>query len=478
MPVKVADLVIGSGPTGFAAALGVLSRGGHPAIIDFGVGSFSPPKERVGSSQLAEKGAPGLLRLSLAYPSSLVSADDGGTLPVSATRGGLSRVWGAGVLHRDDEELRAFGRGEAGVRRGYAALQAAIPLAGNGHDATSRRFPWPEGLAMAPQSQRYERVTAHLQDVTTGDVLFGYPRMALDLTGPSGCLRCGQCLSGCPEHLFFDASIALERLVSAGRASWIDGPAMSLSQDSAGVKVYYPHGSLLAERVYVAAGPVATIALLQRSRLIPHTVSLFDSAVFYSAFLNFNRPLDDVGEYASSHLVAHSRSTGPGDFQMGFYESHPVYRDRLRGLVGAFPARLLPDPLLLRINASIGLLAPEFSGRLRIRLSADGRSWVTRHATRLTQPAARSAIKRAGEWLGPLGIKPVPRGLIVPPPGSGFHVGGGLPVGGELVDFDGRLKDAPRVHVVDASSLPKVWAGSHTFTAMANAHRIANGGGT
>ena len=69
----------------------------------------------------------------------------------------------------------------------------------------------------------------------------------------------------------------------------------------------------------------------------------------------------------------------------------------------------------------------------------------------------------------------MPGALVVPPPGSGYHVGAGMPLGGSVVDHQGRLRDAPAIHVVDASSLPQVWAGSHTFTAMANAHRIARG---
>jgi choline dehydrogenase-like flavoprotein len=42
-----------------------------------------------------------------------------------------------------------------------------------------------------------------------------------------------------------------------------------------------------------------------------------------------------------------------------------------------------------------------------------------------------------------------------------------------LVDWSGKLKALPSVRIVDASSLMRIKAGSHTFMAMANAHRIA-----
>jgi choline dehydrogenase-like flavoprotein len=43
----------------------------------------------------------------------------------------------------------------------------------------------------------------------------------------------------------------------------------------------------------------------------------------------------------------------------------------------------------------------------------------------------------------------------------------------QVVDWNGRLKSYQCVRVVDASTLPRIKAGSHTFMAMANAFRIA-----
>ena len=65
------------------------------------------------------------------------------------------------------------------------------------------------------------------------------------------------------------------------------------------------------------------------------------------------------------------------------------------------------------------------------------------------------------------------RGLaFVPSPGSGYHSGAAMPMGGNYVDYSGRLIQAGSIQIVDATSLPKIPAGSHTFTAMANAYRI------
>jgi choline dehydrogenase-like flavoprotein len=67
--------------------------------------------------------------------------------------------------------------------------------------------------------------------------------------------------------------------------------------------------------------------------------------------------------------------------------------------------------------------------------------------------------------------------LQVAEPGRGFHCGGSFPMSlhphqGET-DVLGRPFGWKRIHVVDASVLPSIPATTITFSAMANAHRIA-----
>lgn len=470
----LADLVIGSGPTAFAAALGIVQRGGHPVLMDFGEDGAGARPRFAGTSGMAVKGGADGRDHVFAYPSSLVAAVDGGHLPLSSARGGLSRIWGAGIFMRGDEELAQFGPAEPGVREGYECLLAAMPATGC-TDATSARFPWPADRPVAPQSLRFARLAKALQTPAGDGVLFGYPRLALDLSTPPGCVRCGECLSGCPEHLFFDASRRLETMAVDGTVSWMPGPALFLALRANGVEVATPGGIVRAERVYLAGGPVATASILQRSGLVTGDVELEDSAVFYTAYLNINGPTDDAYEFASTHLMAFADRPGPGDFQLAIYEANREYRTRFREVLRVMPSGLIPDIILRRVNAGIGFVGPQVSGRLVVKTVPGGRTWVVRRANPRTRAAARSVVARVGKRLRANGVRPVPGALVVPPPGSGYHVGAGMPLGGSVVDHQGRLRDAPAIHVVDASSLPQVWAGSHTFTAMANAHRIARG---
>ncbi len=462
------DVIVGSGPTAYAAALGVLSAGRHPAIIDFG--------SRPGLRSSSPRGAATLARKSntahsdpFAYPRTLVASQGPSLLPLSSVRGGLSTVWGAGVLIRDRHDIPELSPVGESIARGYEALVRWIPLAGE-RDRISDRFPWPATTLPTPCSKRFEDVRLRASSRTDSGVLVGSPRLALDA---SACVRCGECLTGCPDKLFFSSADGFENLFQRGLCEAIVGPVVRLERSKGSILLETPTGSVHAERVYVAAGPIATPALLQRSGLASETLFVRDSAVFYVAILNSNQPFGDEQEFTAAQLMVAAGLRGTGDFALSVYESNSEFRDRFAALL-RMPARLIPYPKIIsqRLNAGIGSLPPSVSGKLQLDFRA-GRTWVRQHKNTETRAAALRAVRRAASALLGLNLRPMGASVIVPEPGSSYHCGSSLPMGGEEVRWDGSLHAAPQIYVVDASSLPTLWPGSHTFTAMANAYRIA-----
>ena len=61
----------------------------------------------------------------------------------------------------------------------------------------------------------------------------------------------------------------------------------------------------------------------------------------------------------------------------------------------------------------------------------------------------------------------LPWAMRIPLPGSGFHIGASLPLNSEHLDKLGQLRIVPSIKVLDASILPKIPAGAHTFLTMA-----------
>ena len=465
------DLIIGTGPTAWAAAEGVIARGGFPVLLDFGLHPNIAAPLIKGTSSLAVKGDSERATL-FSYPKSLISASDGRHLPVSSARGGLSKIWGAGILMRSIEELSDLEPISNGLNSAFHALYDLLPSTGS-NDQLSNRFPLPSAQGVAPTSSRYENFISKMQK-SNSDVLVGHPRMAMK-TENSACVRCGMCLNGCPESLFFSADLYLKNLELLGKCKFEVGPALSIESSESSSIVRTPFGRIEARRIYLAAGPIATPALLQRSNLAPTFIEVMDSAVFYSGLINQNVASGNESEFTSSNASIFSDSSGADDFQIAVYESNPEYLDRIKSVVPKLGNFIrLPKFALNRINPVIGFLDSSVSGRLELNYYG-GRTWVKRRPSTETRAHVNKALTRTSFALKGTGIHVLKRMSVIPVAGSGYHSGASLPMGGQFVDFDARLKAAPSVMLVDATSLPNIPAGSHTFTAMANAYRVAVG---
>lgn len=460
---SIPDLIVGSGPTGYAAALALTTAGRSAVVMDFGA---DPASTAPSLHTIASKPDP-RSEQALSHPRSLVSGATGRSLPLSSARGGLSLVWGAAVLERSAEDCPEVAPVFAGIRDGYELLREHVPLAGD-DDRLSLRFPWAGKTASVPASSRFAGIRQESRALHDPEVLVGSPRVAMNARG---CTRCGLCLAGCPENLFFDARRGLEELPDPGLMRYLPGPALALAQEGDSVTVTTPHGRIRADRVHLAAGPIGTPALLQRSGLVPDVIEVQDSAVFYVPIINRRSSGGDESDYTAAQLLVASTRRGLTDFTLAVYESNPDFRGRLARLLRV-SERLIPfpSPLRARINAGIGFLSTEKSGSLRLRYMNE-RTWVDHRPNAQTRPAAVDAARRASRGLRRLGLHPVASAVMVPSPGQGFHSGGGLPLGGDHVDWNGVLRKAPGIRILDASALPRIWAGSHTYTAMANAVR-------
>lgn len=465
----VEDVVIGSGPTAWAAVEGILSRGGRPIVIDFGSNPNLPSPSIKGTSALALKGDDAKARL-FSYPESMVVSEDGGQLPLSSARGGLSRIWGSGILVRDGNELGLPHQIVSELTVSSRMLLDLMPSTG-GNDEISQRFELPRTDGIAHHSNRVERIIREAK-VDVSDVLIGSPRLSVNIVSDS-CTRCGMCLQGCPASLFFSSDEKLGQLAAEDKIQFVQGPVEKISLNGGLVEVVLPIGNLIARRVFLAAGPIATPALLQKSGLAASRIRVQDSAVFYSVALNLGQAVGHEGEFTAAQMSLYSARAGDEDFQLSVYESSSDYSQRLRSALPKFLSRVqIPKKLIDRLNPVIGFVNSSESGYLELIFDGSA-TRVSRTSNRASRPAAIKAMRRARNKLQPTDLHFLPQAVVIPKVGSGYHSGSGIPMGGEGLTFESSLRAAPQVFVVDASALPFIPAGSHTFLAMSNAYRVA-----
>ncbi|HEY2970739.1 MAG TPA: GMC oxidoreductase, partial [Casimicrobiaceae bacterium] len=145
--------------------------------------------------------------------------------------------------------------------------------------------------------------------------------------------------------------------------------------------------------------------------------------------------------------------------------------DMLNPLVGMLSRHLIVAQASLHSDAS-----PQIELVMR-RSGADARLELQRRDNAETTAAvarARRSLARVARWAGLLPLTPLAR---LGAPGSSFHCGGSFPMreNPEVLETDvlGRPAGLRRIHLIDASVFPSIPATTITFSAMANAHRIA-----
>jgi hypothetical protein len=159
--------------------------------------------------------------------------------------------------------------------------------------------------------------------------------------------------------------------------------------------------------------------------------------------------------------------TSKGDFQISLYKPSETSRQRISFSIFSDFSKFFKIPRLLSdfIVPAIGFLPQEKSGFLVLE-KING----TIVLRRVPNPESVRQINSILRQIQPLTKKMaffLSRYTVkIPDPGSGFHLGASLPLGGDVIDLQGRLRSEPKISIMDPSILPSLPAGAHTFVSM------------
>jgi ferredoxin len=472
-------IVVGSGPSAWAASKALREKGEPHTILDCGIRTGKLRLNGQASAAVALKTFMGSDHM-YAEPEGLgIKRDNHPALPLSSAHGGLSTVWGTGLQVLPRSEYAHWLPEGLDLDNSYRALLRDIPHV-FGHDRIDQRFPWPNIFksAQVPQTQFFESFLDAAELRELNGVLIGSPRLALDLTK---CVKCGQCLNGCAYGALFDSGRHFDNYLESDLISFVTGTVQKIGVNGERALVHYTtqtglNETLNASEVILCAGVIGTAAILLRSNILSEDIVIQDSQVFYTLFRGArqSRTFDTEFPLAQAYVTADKASRS--DFHLSLYpaslDTHRRFkrevRDRLRIPVPV--PRIVTD----RIVSGIGFLTPDVSGRLRVR-NTNGSIVIERESNPEAAVAMKNVVMKVSQQMKQLGLKRIPAGSMLGLPGAGFHSGSSLPLNSEFVDHAGRVRNSPQIRIGDPSILPRLPAGPHTLTSMALIHHLLRG---
>jgi len=449
--------IIGAGPNGLASALAAIHLGYKVVLIDpwNDYRSFEDDIQanRVIKKLIAKKAFRGSLSM-YEYPQNLIKRNAEQDFPLSLTRGGLTSVWGSNS-YPWSEVTKSFEESDLNSE--------IVEILNNNISIESQ-------LSENQLSSNF--VTEIISKSTSqkiSAVSFNTSYVALNR---SACVFCGECLSGCNYGAIFNAERLWDSLIRAKKVELVKGFVEKIEKIKNSILIRYSIDDQTQElqvaRVFVACGPIASTALLQRSSLIDKEVQLQDSQVFYTGFIKLSIKAELQTKF--NLVQAYCRIKLKSSFiHLSVYEASLVSTQRIIGMSKI--ANVLPRGLFRWILPVIGFL-PEHHSQ-KITLKFDGSSTEIQ-----VPPLSKKSLLFNFIFLKNflsftrLRILHIPFTLKFSNAGASYHLGKLQKDGKMLLDSLGQPRGGSGIHVVDSSSLHSIQPGPITVFSMFNSALI------
>ena len=524
-------IVIGSGPSGVSAAVALLGKDHRVVMLDAGLqleaeraravedliaappGTWdsvrlAPLKEGV---EVTSSGIPLKHLYGSDYPFRGTDAfydieKRGVDVAPSFALGGLSTVWGSGILPFCDADMEGWPISAADLDEHYRSVFSFMPCAAV-RDDLERQFPLHVNqfadLRPSRQAELFFRDTDRgRENLRRSGITVGRSRLAVYANGDNRwrkppCVYCGLCLYGCPYGLIYNSAYTIAALSEHPDFTYRPDVIVERIEERAGQAIV--HGRertsrsdvrVTGDRVFLGAGVLPTTAILLRSLdIFDKPVEILDSMYFLLPLLRFRgvaRVWDEpLHTLAQAFIIIQDDAICREHIGISVYTYNDLLVPALResaGPIGRNLGRLWRE-LGTRTLILGGYLHSRHSPRIRMTLRREGAD--SRTAIRLEgdeDPASKQMARKVAAKLlrhaKDFQALPLIPFLRFSPPGRGFHCGGSFPMKRcpqpGTSDPLGRPHGFSMVHIIDASSFPSIPATTITLPIMANAHRIAS----
>jgi choline dehydrogenase-like flavoprotein len=506
------SIVIGSGPSGIAAAKALLSNGARVLMLDVGH-KLEPDRESVvqkmgrmephewdikslnyirGNAEVSVSGLPKKLVYGSEYAYSdpynkLRLTQRGTELFTSQAVGGLSNVWGSNIFPLVADDMHDWPIKSDDLSYFYKLALELMPYSAKQDGLTSLLPLYADRFHELSISSQGKAILAKLEQnqarLVRKGVTFGQSRLAVNALN---CRYCGMCLYGCPYNLIYSSAYSLGDMLKNDNFEYLSGyfiEDIEENGDSVNVNAMHLDSNIKhgfnADRVFLASGAVGSAKILLRSLgLFDRPIEFKDSQYFLSPMLRWasdsNVLKEKLHTLSQIALLVRDKDISDKSIELLIYTYNDMFEKALSKII---PFSLLRGFILSRVFVIQGYLPSEQSDSLLMSLSEDGRLDMIAQINPVRKAAMRKVNAKLASLQNCLGASFLKPFMQVGAPGKSYHIGSSFPMKGKPAEFDsdtlGRISAFKRVHLVDASCLPSIPSTNTTLTVMANSMRIS-----
>ena len=499
--------VIGSGPSGIACSIGLLDKGQKVTMLDVGTQLDTEKRQKLRALKddlidrnfkhpFKSKLNADLLKLvhNSDFPyrvsDKYVKFFVDGTVDCipSFARGGLSNVWGAAVEKFTMSEFEDWPINYNDIASYYTNVFKILkPMTERGSDKDVT-----DGMELSEQAfSLLQKFYSNTKSIRELGISFSPSILAADFTE---CVYCGACMHGCPKDLIYRTPHTLKELIKNKNFKYLSGVVVENLAESESEKTVKIHCTKMTEnrkkiyiasRVYLACGAAISTLLVSRStKQVNKPILLRDSShITLPAFMFKRIPkVSKKPSHALAQIFLKVNNSQVCDYpvHISLYTYMDLFEQKILSLPFGKHLLSVARSLLERLIVLKIHLHSSSSHQFTMTLSSDDS--LSANLNGIQSPQVNRVKNRLLRFLRKnknlMGFIPIPFTAKVSQIGRSFHYGASFPMSkksSELTsDIYGRPLNLRRVHLVDASSLPTVPAGSITATIMANAYRIGD----
>lgn len=452
-------------------------------------------KKKLFGSEFVFRDADEYLRLTKHYSS----------IPLSLAKGGLSNVWGAACYPFIKEDFVDWPIDVNEMEESYKKVNDLLHIEET-VDPLSEVLPVYRSkeavLSLNSQAANLLETWKQSQEqLQHNGFAFGRSRLAVlaqDRDGRQGCQYCGLCLYGCPYGSIYNSAFTVEQLQRHKNFCYRPGFFARTFKESPDGKVTVEVEEVCSksrvtfqcDKLFLGAGTLSTLRIVADSlKEYSAGIPILDNDMFIMPLLKLSRwnTFDPKVKFTLSQLALLLKKPEICDelIHMQLYSYSDYVFDQFSFIIHRLPRLIQKKVLDILYNTFImfGYFHSNHSRTITARIiPSKGGGVASLEMKSLVNPKRKVMLKR---WIKELkkhrralDLYPMKMGLRITQPGFSGHLAGSIPMRKlpsmwHETDRSGRLFGTQSVYIVDQSSFPSLPAQNVTYTAMANAHRVA-----